>query len=477
MKPIVKGYMALSPEMDSSGIVAAVDELARTAVSGRPGPVCICIPLDVQATPCDAAALAEPFSGIDSHSGFVLDAIDSAMQAVLMAQRPLVLLGAGVRIAGMAMDVDALLARYHLPWCVSIGAVDLQDDSHPLSCGCVGPTSQRAANTLLRAADCVLALATSFDQSVTGFNISGLVANKRVFVVNVDPSERLRFHDPQITALDVSLADFLTRVGNRDFTTANHDAWRSEIRCVKAALTNDLEASLRTAVTENYLSAYDITLEISRHLPATATIVLGISLDAHSVFNAFRVTRGQRIIVSRNLGPMGWDLPALLGAYASTEDNRPLILITGDGSLMLNVQELAVIAGMQIPACMFVFCNDGYASIRTTQSNFFTKDFFGCNQESGLYLPALKSLALGFNIEHEVLHSVEAIAPLLRRHSAMGRPRLIECRIDPSQVREPRLVTRVDNGVFATPTLADMHPPLPADIAAYVKSVLRLKDD
>lgn len=472
MRAIVKEYAYITPDMDAACIIAKVDGLVRTSLAGRPGPVCIAMPLDVQGKPCDVLTLGAPLQPVDRSAAFSIETMQHVMQTLLNAKRPLVLLGAGVRIAGMAMQVEALMARYRLPWCVSIGAVDLQDDANPLSCGCVGPTSQRAANTLLRASDCVLALATSFDQSVTGFNISGIVRDKKVFVINIDPGEKLRFHDPQIHPIEVDVADFLDVIAGTAFDVANHDDWREEVRNVKAVLTAAMEATLRTTVGNGFLSAYDITGEISRHLPNDATVVLGISLDAHSVFNAFKVKRGQRVIVSRNLGPMGWDVPAVLGAACAAEHPRVIVLITGDGSVMLNVQELAVIAALRIPACMFIFSNDGYASIRTTQANFFGDHFFGCNRESGLHIPSLALLARGFGLEYERLDTIDAIGSLLKRHVESGLPRMVECRLDPGQLREPRLVTRAVDGVFKTPTVHDMTPALAHEVYQRLKTIL-----
>lgn len=468
MQPIVKQYISLTPDMDARGIVAAIDAIVQVATSGRPGPVVIAIPLDVQGKACDAAALEDSIEPASQRSLAPAGSLRQAMQALLNAKRPLVLLGAGVRIAGMLPQVDRLLTQYRLPWCVSIGAVDLQDEANPLSCGCVGPTSQRSANTLLQAADCVLALATSFDQSVTGFNIADLVKNKTIFVINVDPGEKLRFNDASIRPIDASIVDFFEAIDGQSFDAASHDTWREEVRQVKAALTNEVESALRTTVSAGFLSAYDITEEISRQLPAAATVVLGISLDAHTVFNAFKVTRGQRVIVSRNLGPMGWDVPAALGAAFAANESRMLILITGDGSLMVNVQELAVIAALKIPVCVFVFSNDGYASIRTTQSNFFGMHFFGCNEASGLHVPPLEAMARGFGLDYAKLNALEDIGTLLTDHAKAGVPRLVECCIDPSQLREPRLVSKVVEGVFRTPTLHDMTPPLKPDLAQAV---------
>ncbi|NBO26274.1 MAG: thiamine pyrophosphate-binding protein [Actinobacteria bacterium] len=472
MRPIVKEYLYLEPHMDASTIIELVDRIVQTAMSERPGPVCISMPLDVQGMACDPAALQTPIAPpVPTAATCDQVAALSAVQTLLQARRPLILLGAGVRISGMAARAEQLIARYALPWCVTIGAVDLQDNANPLSAGCVGPTSQRAANTLFHAADCVLALGTSFDQNVTGFNIAELIGNKKVYLVNVDPGESLRFDDTSIEPIPANLSDFFDAIEGQKFCAVDHDPWLAQVLRVKATLTSQLEAAMRSTVGAGFLSAYDVTATLARALPADATIVLGISLDAHSVFNAFDVKRGQRVIVSRNLGPMGWDIPALVGAAFAADKPKFLVLITGDGSLMLNVQELAVIAGMCIPALILVFNNDGYVSIRSTQTNFFGPQFFGCNTASGLHIPPLEPLAHGFGLEFDRLEVLADIGPLLEKHVRAGKPRLIECQIDPGQLREPRLVSRVVKGNFKTPALRDMTPALPAEVAQSVARI------
>jgi len=471
MQPIVKRYQYLTPDMDAAELLAAVDATVQTAVTGRKGPVCIAVPLDVQGMPLDGSALAAPIPPLPGNRIGNQDAMQSAMQALLRAKRPLVLLGAGVRNSGMAAAAMELIAKHKLPYCVTIGAIDLQDRRNALSCGCVGPTSQRAANLLFNASDCVLALGTSFNQSVTGFNVADLLKNKQVFLVNIDPGENMRFLEENIHTLEADLVDFFQVAEQVSLLAQNHGDWLRQVQQAKALLTLETEAAIRTTVGDGYLSAYDITAELSRNLPAHATIVLGISLDAATVVNSFQVTKSQRVLISRNLGPMGWDVPALLGAALTTEHHDSLVLITGDGSLMLNIQELAVIAGLKIPACIFVFNNDGYVSIRTTQANFFGQQFFGCDDASGLKLPALAPLAQGFGFAYSKLCHLTDMAPLLSEHKKAGKPRIVECTIDPGQLREPRLVTRVQDGKFKTPVLHDMTPELPAGLAEAVLGI------
>jgi acetolactate synthase I/II/III large subunit len=477
MQSIVKDYTYLQPDMSENAIISAIDASVQVSTTGRPGPVCIVIPLDLQGMPCDVSALQIPIDTPLPIQCIQVEELREALRSLLQAKRPLVLLGSGVRLSGRVDSIESLISRFSLPWCVTIGAVDLQDNSDPLSCGCVGPTSQRAANMIFQAADCVLALATSFDQSVTGFNIADLIHNKTVYLVNIDPGESVRFDHPNIQPIEADIVDFCKAIESPTFFSHDHQPWLQQISQVKALLTSDVESEIRSTVSGGFLSAYDITEEISRHLPASATIVLGISLDAHTVFNSFRVIRGQRIIVSRNLGPMGWDVPGLLGASFAAINPHCMVLITGDGSLMLNVQELAVIAGLKIPACIFVFSNDGYASIRTTQSNFFGSDYIGCNVSSGLFIPPLEPLARGFGFQYDRLSSLSDIGPLLSDHAKRGLPRFVECFIDPGQLREPRLVSKVVDGKFRTPPLYDMTPPLKLEVSQEISRILKQEID
>jgi acetolactate synthase-1/2/3 large subunit len=464
LKPIVKHYLPLTPQMESFELIESVDKAVQVAVSGRKGPVCISMPLDVQGIGYNSSSLNAPIQNNIPVSSYDQNKMLLATEALTNSSRPLILLGAGVRGSGMVDSVTKIINKYSIPYCVTIGGLDIQDKDNPLSCGCVGPTSQRAANLIFYEADCVLALGTSFDQSVTGFNIEDLVANKSIYLINVDPGEYLRFQNLNIHPIEADLSSFMKIINKDTFRTNKCTNWLKRIAKIKSILTVEAESKMRTTARGAYLSAYDITAEISRNLSNQATIILGISLDAVSVFNSFQITKGQRVLFSRNLGPMGWDVPALLGAAFSSTRLDSLILITGDGSLMLNIQELSIIAGMNIPVCIFVFNNDGYVSMRTTQSNFFGQEFFGCNSSSGLNIPKLEPLARGFGFEYSIIKDLSDIGLVISEHKNIGKPRIVECLIDPAQLREPRLVSTVVDGKFKTPVLHEMTPNLSLDL-------------
>ena len=471
LKPIVKHYVYLEPNLSGEQVLHEVDKAYQLAISGRMGPVCISVPLDMQGKIFRSELLSTSLETDKPQEVSFID-IEQVQIALQDAKRPMVLLGAGVRMSGAVDDVMQLIHNLDIPYCVSIGAVDLQNNSDPLSCGCVGPTSQRAANLLLHASDVILALGTSFDQSVTGFNIDDLLKNKQVFLVNIDPGEFFRFDAKAITAIVSDLKIFCRSLNHLAIEMPEQIKWLDQCGETKRILTSSFEAEMRTTCRKQYVSAYDVAQAISKNITSTTTVVLGISLDAHSVFNAFSVGGEQRVLVSRNLGPMGWDIPALLGAAYAKSHPGPLILITGDGSFMVNIQELAVIAAKKIPACIFIFNNDGYVSIRTTQANFFGNDFIGCNDETGLPIPSISGLAIGFGFEYNKLTEITTISEILKLHAIEGKPRIVECMIDPQQLREPRLVTKMENGNFRTPLVCDMTPALTQEKLKIINEIL-----
>lgn len=469
LSPLVKEYLYVEPGMSAAQIVAAVDRLVRVATQGRPGPVCIALPLDAQGVQHAAGDLQAPAPASPAPEGPDLaPRLAPVLEALRRARRPLLVLGAGIRLGGAREAVRELVRTAGLPYCVTIGAVDLQDASDPLSVGCVGPTSQRAANLAMQAADCIVVLGSSVDQSVTGFNVEAWTRGREIYMVNVDPGEFLRFQASSLHPVEADALGACRALLEGLREALDIEEWRSVLPRLKTLLGPDHERGLRTTVGEGFASAYDITRRLSQCLPPASTVVLGISLDAHSVFNAFEVGRDQRILVSRNLGPMGWDLPAAIGAAHARDPAGGLYLLTGDGSLMLNLQELAVVSGQKLPLCIVVFNNDGYVSIRTTQRNFFAESVFGCDSGSGLHMPQLHKVAPAFGLDYHRVDRPEQVDAIVELHQRSPAPRLVECMLDPGQLREPRLVSRVENGRFISPTLADMTPRLDAGTRARI---------
>lgn len=473
LKSIVKKYLVLYSGLTGPDLVALIDEMVSLSLSGRKGPVCISVPLDIQSVVLDDDCLGLPLAnqiGITRKISFVDMA--TIVDAFKRSKAPVILLGAGIRQSGAVATVRTLIKKLKVPYCVTIGAADLQDNNDELSVGCVGPTSQRAANLILQASDFILAVGTSLDQSITGFNIDKFFIDKLVVLVNVDGGEFLRFDSENLITINTDAKDFTEELLQQPLLATESASWLQKIGRIKLLISSKIEQELRSPVRENYLCAYKISHKVSMSLQYNAIIVLGISLDAASVFNSFAVTHGQRIIVSRNLGPMGWDLPAAIGATVMAKQKEPVVLITGDGSIMLNIQELAIISALSLPICIFIFNNAGYTSIRTTQSNFFQSNFFGSSADSGLNLPDFSKLAVAFDIEYIKLLSLEDISGIINSHTLNPRPIIVECMVDPEQLREPRLVSRVENGVFYTPSLDDMSPQVPENIKQKINSIL-----
>jgi acetolactate synthase-1/2/3 large subunit len=227
-------------------------------------------------------------------------------------------------------------------------------------------------------------------------------------------------------------------------------------------------------VDPEYVSSYVFVDHLSDAAGPDDVIVTGNSLDAASVYQAFRVRGGQRVFTNVNFGAMGWDLPAAIGAACARPDTRTL-LVTGDGSLQFNVQELMTLAVNDLDVKIFVLNNDGYESIRATQHNHFEGRLVGSDFGSGIGNPNFELLARAYGIGYAAIERDDDVPGVLARVLAERGPALVELRVSPVQSRIPKVSSfRRPDGSLESKPLHDMHPWLPA---AEIAENMALFDD
>jgi acetolactate synthase-1/2/3 large subunit len=215
-----------------------------------------------------------------------------------------------------------------------------------------------------------------------------------------------------------------------------------------------------------FVDSYTFMDVLSRHTKSTDTIVTGNGLDAVCAYQAYRVSAGQRLLMT-GWGSMGWDLPLAIGACIGNRNER-VVLITGDGSIMWNIAELQMIHCYELPIKIFIFNNNGYSSIRATQDNFFHSRYVGADPESGVMNPNFKLLAAAFNIAYT--HKLDGhcdVADCISSFLNDDRPAICEVMISPQQTVEPKASAfRRPDGSFESRPLEDMAPFLPrAEVA------------
>ncbi len=435
------------------------------ATTGRPGPVWINIPLDVQGTQIEPARLAgfEPAPTFELTSGRDLEAkVADAVQMLRGARRPVIIGGNGIHLGRAHKAFSRFLIKTQFPVLLTVGTVDLVDETDASNMGRFGPLGQRRANFALQNADLILSLGASMSVSSIGFNTAGFAPRAKRIMVSVDKNDLAKPNYCPHLGIAADVADFFEEFERQtvdvDFPPSPEwlkacESWRRKYPTIVPEYLADKE----------HVNSYYFSRVLSELLPKTAVVVTGNSLDFWSVYQSFQVKLGQRVFTNSNFGAMGWDLPAAVGAAIARPDGL-ICVPTGDGSFQFNVQELLTIRANRLPVKIFILNNHGYESIRATQRNFFEGNFVGSDFSSGLMNPDFRALAKAYSLAYEYIVNNEELKPKLAGVLAQGQAVICELNISPSQPRSPKSMSvRKPDGTFETRPLEDMFPFLPRE--------------
>lgn len=441
VKPITK-YAAL---IESPGhAVKVIDDALRTARSGRPGPVWIDIPLDVQ-----AAEIPEHETARRStlRKTAVLAAqpgqVSAVRDALLSAKRPLILLGNGVRLADAVEETVNLFERLRIPMALTWKALDFIPFDHPLNAGRPGSIATYSANFTLQSADVILAIGARLDLGQLGYRHDSFGPHAQIFVVDIDQNEIAKF--------DFSSPYLGIRADARDFVRQLSDAllfkevlptdsWLQRIHNWQTTLPSLGEDDSNW---EDGISQYSLIDELSLQMTPDHVLVPGSSgACSEVVMQAFRNKAGQRVFNTEGLGPMGFGIPAAFGASLAS-GGRPVVSVDGDGGFAMNVQELATVAFHRRPIAFFILDNQGYESIRTTARNYFSGRKVGCDSESGLGLPDYVALAQAIGLKTHSINCLEDLPSVVRESLSDPLPSVTVVRVGVESRTSPRLSSSV----------------------------------
>jgi len=442
-----------------------LEKSVHLATTGRRGPVWLDIPLDVQNAAVDAGSLRgfehEPAAtrkiSIEDEARAVLDAIQRA-------ERPLILAGQGIRLAGAAAAFRELCEILGAPVVTTWNAMDLVPASHLLSVGKPGTVALRAPNFAVQNCDLLLAIGARLDNVVTAYNPKKFARSAKKIVVDVDPAELAKFPDDsgidrKIEADAMDFIDALLRLA-RKAPKRDFGDWLA--RCAEWKRKYPLDAG-KPFPSSGRIGHFHLTKALSDVLPEQALIVTGSSgLGVEFFYTGFDNKEGQRIFLTSGLGAMGYGMPAMIGAYMAS-DRRPFFGVESDGSLMMNLQEMQTIASLKLPLRMFVINNRGYASIRNTQRNYFDGRYVGTGPEAKLDLPDFPQLARAFGWDAFVIEDAADLAPGVAHAVAhQGGPLLIDVRVIENEALFPKSAALFnDDGSILSMPLEDMSPLLP----------------
>ncbi len=462
VKPITKYAVIVT---DPMSIRYHLEKAVYLSSDGRPGPVWIDIPLDVQAAEIDESDLItfdekEVPRSFDSN---LSAKVSEAIKLFNESERPVILAGNGIRLSGAIPEFLELIEFLQVPVLATWKAIDFLPEIHPLFGGRPGAIGQRGANFTQQNSDWLLTIGARLDFGQTGNSHTNFARAAKKIIVDIDHAEIGKMAIPVDVPVYADAKNFIREffrqkdkiiLRDRKKWLSRSKAWQAKYPVVLPEYRQE----------KDFVNNYVLIDVLSEELSGEDMLVPCSSGSASEIFmQAFRVKPGMRVLSALGLGAMGFGVTSAIGACLVSGRKRT-ICIDGDGSFAMNIQELETVKRLNLPIKLFVLNNQGYVSIRNTQRNYFQGHLVASDASSGLTLPDISKIAAAFGIESVKIKSHSGIKEAVQKVLTFKGPVICEVMVSPNQVTSPRItsIARPDGTMFSKP-MEDMWPFLSRD--------------
>jgi len=447
--------------VDPDSIRYELEKAWHVANSGRRGPVWLDFPLDVQSAMIDERNLIgfEPESAALDRN-LLSRQVSDTIELLMKAERPVLFLGNGARLAFVDGLVERLVDELRIPTLLTWKSMDMLSEDHPHFAGRPGSVASRGANFTQQNADCVIVIGARLDMPQVAFSHRNFARGARKVIVDVDRHELAKLD----MAVDVEaifdaklfIAQLLSQL--KGIALPEIDDWRTRTKGWKRKYPVILPEYWDET---DYVNTYVLVDVLSDVCEAEDVLAPGSSGACSDIFlQCFRLKRGQRVVNSPTLGAMGTGLPGSIGTCLASERRRT-ICVNGDGGFQLNIQDLETVRRLDLPIKYFVLCNGNYASIITSQKTHFQGRLVGSDPSSHLTLPDIRKVAEAYGIANCEISNHEGIRE--RVQAVLDSPGPVVCavRVSADQVTAPRATSTVlPNGTIVSLPMEDMAPRL-----------------
>jgi len=430
-------------------------------LSGRPGPVWLDIPLDIQATKIDLDTIPNFAPQKITHNSDLSNkrGLEYIEELLSNSQRPLILGGHGIRIAKAESEFRKTVSILKIPCVFTWNASDLLSWDDPLYIGRPGVVASRGPNFAVQNCDLLIVIGSRVDNILTAYNPENFAKNAKIILIDIDQEEinNQKIKIDYSICLDAKefIINYLQKI--KPPVINSWEEWQKTCLSWKNRYpTNENH----TPAPDNEIGHYLLVDSLSNVLPPDCIIATGSSGLAIEVFYAsFKNKLGQRFFLTSGLGSMGYGLSSAIGACLGS-NNKRTFCIESDGSLMLNLQELATLKELNLPITIFILNNNGYASIRNTQKNYFSERYCGTDPNSGLLIPDFTKVCRAFGIASVKIHNKDNLEEeLLKAIENSNVPSVCEIILHPNEILYPKSIAMPQpNGKMISMPLEDMSP-------------------
>lgn len=457
VKPLTK-FAAMV--VDPMEIRSILEKAIAEATSGRPGPVWIDIPLNIQGAIIDETQLKPYVPEVSNEVLGVADTAETweeAVRLILTAKRPLVIAGHGIRLAGAKAQLLQLLALMKLPVVTTFNGMDLVPHDNPNYIGRIGTIGDRAGNFALQNADLVLCLGTRNNIRQISYSWKYFARSAKKIIVDIDRTELEKPTVRPDLAVHANVLDFLGYAQKRMSGISVLPDWNIWLSwCLERR--KKYPTVLPSYLAENKpVNMYIFIAALTKVLSKGAVVVSGNGSACVALFQAAVVKDEQRMFWNSGCASMGYDLPAAIGASLSTSGDT--VCLAGDGSFQMNIQELQTVINYSLPLKIFYLNNNGYLSIQQTQDNLFEGNRVGCDASTGVSLPDIQKVAAAYGIAYQKIEEHKSIEVDLDKILKTPGPILVEVLLDPRGKFSPKLsAEKRPDGTIVSKPLEDMFP-------------------
>jgi|694.fasta_scaffold08369_19 acetolactate synthase-1/2/3 large subunit len=449
VKPITKYAKMI---VDANSIFEELEKAYKIALEGRPGPVWIDIPLDIQ-----AALVSDTYDELDSkkiEKQIDTKDIEHFTELLKISKKPVIIVGNGIRLANCYQDLNDFLIKSKIP--VVTGphsGVDAVDNSYEYYAGRIGILGQLTSNQIIQEADLIIALGTRLPVKMTGYNIKDFSPNSKKIIVDIDENE-INKHKFNIDLKIVgNLRDFFNKIKDIEFVL-NINYWQNKIKKYRS---EQVYVYPKHKNLKDYVSFYYL-INKSKDIFKDTPIVTSNGTAHVITLQTYQLKKDQRLFTNVGCASMGYGLPAAIGACIAN-NKKPVICIEGDGSLMMNLQEIQTVVGYKLPLKLLVINNEGYLSIKLSQEAFFKGNEFASGPRNGVTIPNYQKIANAFNIKYLSIRNNEEIDSVLNHIMKLEEPCFIEIFTHPKERHEPKVTHKgiAPDGKIIPGSLTDMY--------------------
>lgn len=460
IKPITKYATTI---IDPHEIQYHLEKAMMLAKNGRPGPVWLDIPLDIQSAYINKQKLIKFYPSeleldYNSNKKQIINSVEKVISKLKTARRPVLMVGNGVRLAHAQKHLLELIKILKIPVITSFAGFDLISSDNPYFAGRPGTIGQRNGNFVIQNSDLLLIIGSRLNIRMVGYNFDSFARSAYKIMVDIDKEEMNKKTIKIDLKLNFDARDFIRVLINRirkQRLNLNTNDWINTINKWK----QDYQTiNSRYKMKKRYVSPYYFIYILSKYLDRKDILALANATSSICTYQGLKFPQGLRTITNSGCAAMGYGLPAAIGACIANKKQK-VICLEGDGSIQMNIQELQTIVHYKLPIKIFVYNNGGYMSIRLTQTNLFGGKFIASNKNSGVSLPNIIKIAKAYGIKTERITNDYEVENKIKNILSTKGPIICEVILSHNQAFIPKAVSRkLSDGTIISLPLEDMYP-------------------